>query len=233
MVFGRQASNNVHFPADKKENNGNLVVDEGSGSNDLGVPNGSRLLRTPSKKTSRSSGSRNINNNDDATSEDEEDSSESEDSLSEDEDAEETTMFVRQGSNAKRPLIVSASEANRAASQAANKKPKGKEKRRRHFTLGGSAEEELVVLRKPKKTSLNEEVAKPRTRRNRHTLFTENTVVVGNGGVGGKGGNPINYDIEAVRLDHERKVSTALVTVNWTPQGTVNDFFFRSGQPAW
>ena len=215
MVYGRQTSNNVHFPESngnggtnnvrkkKSEDNNSIAVDAIPS-----VPISSHRLLTV-KKFSHSSSN---NNNEEAAANDG-DTSDEEDSS---EDEEETTRFVREDKT-KRPIIV-------------NETRPVKQNRRRHFTLGGSAEDELVVLRRPKhkKTSLNAEeeaatakrsAATPGVRartRNRHTLFEVGT---SNGGVrSNAGGNPINFDIEAVRLDHARKVwPTCVVAGNQPP----------------
>ena len=99
-----------------------------------------------------------------------------------------------------------------------------KEKRQRHFTLASPADSDevnsVVQLRHPRKASPSSvgRVAPspskipPHRHHQRHTLFdAEPSLANGNGSSRRRGGvqsmapGPVNFDIEAVRLDHSRK----------------------------
>lgn len=78
--------------------------------------------------------------------------------------------------------------------------PKKKQSRERHLTITDpDNSEELVQLRKHSNVS-RKNTGVRRSKRNRHTLFNPETIS------GTNGNSPINYDIEAVKLEHARKV---------------------------
>lgn len=83
--------------------------------------------------------------------------------------------------------------------------------KRRHLTLGSADSEEMVVLRRPRRAS---ERHRANPKRQRHTLFGA-AASLANGGTAstngnlrqpsGHGGQPLNFDIEAVKLAHARQ----------------------------
>ncbi len=118
------------------------------------------------------------------------------------------------------PSCVGHSVSNNGSSSSSRLK----EKRQRHFTLASPADSDevnsVVQLRHPRKASPSSvgRVAPspskipPHRHHQRHTLFdAEPSLANGNGSSRRRGGvqsmapGPVNFDIEAVRLDHSRK----------------------------
>ncbi len=92
-----------------------------------------------------------------------------------------------------------ASANGKGAATGAERRPQ------RHLTLASpadSGELSSVVLRE------HQPQRSPRNKRQRHTLFAEDSMVAGGrvgGGGGGASGGPVNFDIEAVKLEHSRR----------------------------